>query len=806
VSGVQRTVVSGRVGGDDPLDHYRFSISRETMVSFVLATTGEALPLRLFHGNGSPISTGINAMHERTEGSLVQRLPAGTYAVQVGREDLGALGSTYELTITLGALATGLPRDDFAGSTIAQPRPLGAVAQGLHVFRDHIGTSSDAADVYAFRLLEPAQVALRLGGLVAASSVSLLDAAGATVASHSTTTNGEASVLRNLAAGLHHVRVTGSGPTGYSLSMDVRGIHDGAGASGAEARPIGPVGASPQLFEDRVGGPDRADVYALSLAAAQRVVFRLDGLDHGAAGEVRASLRDAAERVIATVSFTGPNAALLDRELAAGGYFLHVENTHADRMAAYRLAVANAPPPPPAAAPPPDEAGNSVETARWLNIGAWVVGTDDHEELRGTAADDVIEGRAGDDVLRGGAGADRMLGGAGSDQYVVDDAADSVVEHPHEGGDTAWVGVSGWVLPRHVEVARLFGEAAGLLGSPDADSIVANAARASRVDGAAGDDHIWGGALAHTLIGGAGDDVLRGEGGAAEMHGGAGHDQFVVGHLGARVVELADDGYDTAWVAVDGWTNAAHVEVARLAAPGARTLFGAQTGENLVANPSAASGLYGLGGDDVLWGSPLADTLDGGEGHDIMRGQGGADLFIGGADNDQFVVFDARAELRERAGEGYDIAYFVGAGTLVLAAEIEDGRLSEAATGLVGNALANLLVGNSGGRASLLRGEAGHDMIFGTAAGDTIAGGAGDDTIMAGGGADRVVFDLAGWGADLLSGFSADGRLVFTPGSGVSGFSELSLREGGGNTLVNHAQGSVLVFGRRLSEADFIFG
>lgn len=640
------------------------------------------------------------------------------------------------------------------------------------------------------------------------ANLALLDATGGSIASHSGAHTTEASILRNLAPGMYHMRVAGSSATGYSLSVDVRGIADGAGAGGAQARPIGPVGASPQIFEDRVGGPDPVDTYVLALPAAQRVVLRLDGLDHAAAGEVHATLRDDAGRLVATTAFAGTGAATaaIDRELPAGSYFLRIENTHPDRMAAYRLAVSSAPPEPPAAAPPPDEAGNSVEAARWLYPGAWVIGTDDHEELRGTAADDVIEGRAGDDVLRGGAGADRMLGGAGSDQYVIDDTADSVVEHPGDGGDTAWVGATRWAMPRHVEVARLFGDAADLLGTPDADSIVANAARASRIDGGAGDDHIWGGVLAHTLLGGAGDDVLRGENGAAEMHGGAGHDQFVVGHRDARVVELADDGYDTAWVMVDGWSSAPHVEVARLAAAGARTLSGSALGENLVANPGAGSALHGMGGDDVLWGSAFADTLDGGEGDDVMRGQGGADLFIGGSGDDQFVVFDADAQLRESAGEGYDIVYFTGAGTLLLAANVEDGRLYEAATGLVGNALANLLVGSNAGRASLLRGEAGHDMIFGTAAADTIAGGAGDDTIMAGGGADLVLFDEPGWGADLLSGLGEGARLAFAAASGVASFGELSLIEGGGNTLVWHEQGSVLVFGRRLGEADFSFG
>lgn len=431
-----------------------------------------------------------------------------------------------------------------------------------------------------------------------------------------------------------------------------------------------------------------------------------------------------------------------------------------------------------------------------------------NDTLLGGAGNDTLQGGFDDDILDGGVGADSMAGGQGHDQYVVDDAADLATEAASQGTDTAWVATNGWTLGANIEILRLFGAGTQVTGSAGNDIIVANAAAASSIHAGDGHDELWGGGFAHTLNGAAGDDVIRGQDGAVSMIGGTGHDQYVVGHINATITESPGEGTDTAWIAVNNWTNFAHVEIVRMAAPGVVRLTGADTGEDLVANQGEASRIDARGGNDVLWGSGFADTLNGEAGDDIMRGQGGADVMAGGEGNDQYVVFNSGATITEAADAGTDIVYFAGTGTFFIGENVEEARLVADGTGLGANALANLLVGNSSGLASLIDGGAGHDTIWGTAAADTLIGGAGNDIIYSQGGADRILYNATGWGYDQVAGFTAgQAKIQFSAGSGVTQFGQLALNSAGGNTQVEFGGFAILVFGlASMTESDFIFG
>ena len=426
--------------------------------------------------------------------------------------------------------------------------------------------------------------------------------------------------------------------------------------------------------------------------------------------------------------------------------------------------------------------------------------------IRGGAGQDTLNGGDGDDVLDGGTGADVMTGGMGDDVFLIDNPGDTAVELAGQGTDTAWVGANGWTAGANIEIIRLFGAGTQVTGSASSEQLVANAGAGSTVSGGAGDDTLWGGSGNNTLDGGAGDDVIRGQDGVATMIGGDGNDQFVIGNLADVVIEATGGGTDTAWVGVNGWTDGLNVEIVRLAAPGAVLLYGSASDEQLVANQAAASTLYGRAGNDVLWGSAFADTLDGGAGDDIIRGQGGIDVMTGGTGNDQFVVFDARSTITELPGEGYDIVYFAGSGTLYIGDNVEEGRLYGTANGLRGNALNNLLVGNNAGLGSDIDGGAGDDVIYGTASADLLIGGAGNDTIYSQGGADVIDYKAAGWGTDLIGGFTAGlAKIEFEAASGVTSFGQLSLSIAGGNTQISHANGVILVFGATLAAGDFLF-
>ena len=60
----------------------------------------------------------------------------------------------------------------------------------------------------------------------------------------------------------------------------------------------------------------------------------------------------------------------------------------------------------------------------------FIFGFGGQDTLLGLDGTDVLVSDAGNDLLDGGSGADIMNGGGGNDTYVVDDAADQVIEAP----------------------------------------------------------------------------------------------------------------------------------------------------------------------------------------------------------------------------------------------------------------------------------------------------------------------------------------------------------------------------------------
>lgn len=267
--------------------------------------------------------------------------------------------------------------------------------------------------------------------------------------------------------------------------------------------------------------------------------------------------------------------------------------------------------------------------------------------LSGLAGNDTIHGGAGNDTIDGGIGGDRMAGGVGNDIYVVDNAADVVIEVANQGTDIVRSSVH-HTLAGYVENLTLTGGAAIKgTGNASANLITGNAGN-NRLDGLAGND---------TINGGAGNDLIDGGLGRDRMSGGAGNDTYVVDNAADVVAEAANQGTDLVRSSVHH-TLTANVE--NLALTGTAALNG--TG-NVMANL-----INGNAGNNRLSGLAGNDTINGGAGNDVLSGGTGSDRMSGGTGNDRLAGGVGADHLT--GGHGADVFVFVA--------------LSDSTTGLSG--------------------------------------------------------------------------------------------------------------------------
>ncbi len=311
--------------------------------------------------------------------------------------------------------------------------------------------------------------------------------------------------------------------------------------------------------------------------------------------------------------------------------------------------------------------------------------TDDFgaDRLNGDAGDDDLTSGRSNDILDGGTGADIMRGGLGNDRYLVDDAADQVIELANEGTDLVEAsGAFTFVLPTNVENLNLIGDTDGSGNGAD-----------NRINGGAGANIIRGGGGRDIIGGEDGDDILLGQVGDDALRGGAGLDN----------------------------------------------LQGAE-GDDVLFGGDDADTLFGNDDDDQLLGEARDDTLNGGAGNDRLTGGLGADQLRGGAGDDIYVIEDAFDMVTENVGEGIDT---VRAGTNIgaLADNVENiiaigdtGRL------LTGNDLDNTIFGGDEG--DFINGAGGDDLLRGGSGDDVYVFELGDQIIeRTGEGTDTILFD-----------------------------------------------------------------
>jgi Ca2+-binding RTX toxin-like protein len=213
---------------------------------------------------------------------------------------------------------------------------------------------------------------------------------------------------------------------------------------------------------------------------------------------------------------------------------------------------------------------------------------------------------------------------------------------------------------------------------------------------------------------------------------------------------------------------------------------------------SAAEGIYGLGGNDII---------DGGGGDDRLVGGYGDDLLIGGPGND---ALDGE--------DGIDTASYAtapGAVTvdLALTAPQDTGSAGFDSLfrieNLTGSGFGDILRGNV--FANVLRGGAGNDSLDGGDSDDVLVGGAGDDLLAGSYGADTASYDdavagvtvslaISGWqdtggaGSDMISqierltGSAHDDHLTGDAGDNI-------LSGGDGDDVLNGGAGDNVLIG-----------
>lgn len=447
--------------------------------------------------------------------------------------------------------------------------------------------------------------------------------------------------------------------------------------------------------------------------------------------------------------------------------------------------------------------------------------------LSGGNGNDSLVGGDGPDTLDGGAGADTMIGGEGSREdpfgstYYVDNVGDVIRDS--YGWGTVYSSVS-YVVPTNIryftltgtedlsvdgggrELFQLYGNAGNnhihgftgtsrVHGGDGNDTLVGDGFLAG--DGgndliSSGDDGggvLRGGAGSDTLTGGDGDDLLDGGDGADILTGGAGDDEYVVTDDADVLVEDADGGTDKVSASLN-WRLADAFENLELTA--AVTGYGNGADNDLDARHYGGT-LYGLAGNDTLWGEENA-TLVGGEG------------------DDTYFVNDLSTRIIESADGGNDTAYrdfsYGGLYTVYfLDANVETVHIFDNYSFINGyydfiyedsettaNDLSNLVFGGLGD--NTIHGMAGNDTIHGDRGDDILDGGNGTDYLDGGRGSDIVLYtsNTTPVRVDLIAGtvsFPGKGwaseTIVSVEGAQTGSGNDVFIGNGAANSFVGNA-------------------
>jgi predicted extracellular nuclease/uncharacterized protein YjiK/Ca2+-binding RTX toxin-like protein len=184
--------------------------------------------------------------------------------------------------------------------------------------------------------------------------------------------------------------------------------------------------------------------------------------------------------------------------------------------------------------------GNGLDNTIAGNAAANILsGGGGNDTLNGGGGNDTLNGGDGNDILNGGAGADTMEGGMGDDTYIVDSAADSIIEGVSTGTDLIQSSVS-WILGSEVENLTLTGGGALNGTGNNLDNAILGNNGNNVLNGGDGSDTLTGLNGNDTLLGGNGNDILIGGSGNDILAGGSGSDRFVYQAISDRNDTITD--------------------------------------------------------------------------------------------------------------------------------------------------------------------------------------------------------------------------------------------------------------------------
>lgn len=283
------------------------------------------------------------------------------------------------------------------------------------------------------------------------------------------------------------------------------------------------------------------------------------------------------------------------------------------------------------------------------------------DSLFGFAGNDTLDGGVGNDYLEGGKGNDVLIGGAGEDFYSIklNEGIDQIINMASLGAVDTLV-FDGDITASTVQLSQL------------------------------GNDLL-------IQVGIVGNSVTL-------------KDYFVGGMQDCYRIEFSSDG--TIWGKAEILQNTGPQPTT-----GNDVLVGGN-GNDTIHGLAGNDSISGAAGDDQLFGDEGADTLYGQAGNDTLDGGLGNDSLIGGLGDDTYFVDSASDKITENLNEGIDTV--LSSVAMTMGSNLENITLiGTSAIAAAGNALNNVLRGDSNSAVNALRGGAGNDTYY-VGAGDTV--------------------------------------------------------------------------------------